>query len=92
MSSTKIPVIGRIPAEIHLQAQSLGLIAETYTHVVAGHGPTGQVAWAVSWIQTDGVWTDAVSLRSGIASTHENARAALRNALDSIAGHRGEDA
>lgn len=84
MSSTKNPVIGRIPAEIHARALKLDLIAETYTHVVAGHGPTGLVAWSLSGIQDDGDWTDAVGLRTGTASTHEHARAALRAALDDI--------
>lgn len=82
--STKIPIIGRIPAEIHHRAQKLGLTAETYTHVVAGHGPTGRVAWDISGVTSGGVWTDAISVRSGTASTHEHARAALRNALDDI--------
>ena len=75
------PVIGRTPAEIHAQAASLGFIAETYSEIVAGHGPTGRVGWAVSFVHQSGVWTDAIRMRYGTASSHEHARAALRDAL-----------
>lgn len=78
------PIIGRIPAEIHLTAQGLGLIVETYSEEVAGHGPTGRVAWSVSKLNTRGDWTDAVRLRAGTDSSHEYARASLRAALEEI--------
>lgn len=78
------PTIGRIPAEIHAQAASMGLIVETYTELMAGHGTTGRVAWAVSRINFQDGWTDAVRLRYGTDSSHEHARASLRHALDEI--------
>lgn len=84
---TQPPVIERIPAEIHLRAQEFGLIAETYAEVIAGHGVTGRVSWALSRPTTDasGQWTDAVRLRYGTVKDHEWARAELRHALDEVA-------
>ena len=87
MSKRQPPVIGRIPAEINERAFRLGFIAETYAEVIAGHGPTGRVAWAVSTSVCDSYgFTDAIRLRYGTTSTHEHARAALRDALDELEG------
>lgn len=80
MAKSQAPVIGRIPAEIHAHAVKLGFVAETYTEVVAGHGPTGRVCWALSSTKT-GDWPDAIRVRYGTASTSEHAWAALRDAL-----------
>jgi hypothetical protein len=82
--SRPAPVVGRIPAEIHLRAQRLGLIVETYTETIAGHGTTGRVTWAVSHLREDGLWADSIRLRYGTDSSHERARASLRDALDEI--------
>ena len=87
MSKRQPPVIGRIPAEIHDRAFRLGFIAETYAEIVAGHGPTGCVAWAVSAPVGDPYdFTNAIRFRHGTVSTHEHARAALRDALDELEG------
>lgn len=85
MSKNANPIVGRIPAEVHARAAAMGLIVETYTETVAGHGATGRVAWAVSRIVEKGVWTDAVRMRYGSDSSHEHARASLRHALDQLA-------
>lgn len=85
MTKRQPPVIERIPAEIHASAFKLGFIVEVYSEIVAGHGPTGRVAWAVSTPVLDPYgFTDAIRLRSGTVSSHEHARAALRGALDDL--------
>ena len=79
------PIIGRIPAEIHDRAFKLGFVVETYAEVIAGHGPTGRVAWAVSTpVGGPYGFTDAIRLRYGTVYAHEHARAALRDALDEL--------
>lgn len=90
MIRSAAPEIGRIPAEIHAEASALGLIAETYTDSYAGHGVTGRVAWAISSLHTsrDGMWTDAPRVRYGTDSSHEHARASLRDALAQIRAER----
>ena len=85
MTKRQPPVIERIPAEIHARAIQLGFVVETYAETVAGHGPTGRVAWAVSTPVCDSYgFTDAIRLRNGTVSSHEHARAALRDALDEL--------
>lgn len=85
MAKRQPPLIERIPAEIHARALTMGFIVETYAESVAGHGPTGRVAWAVSTPVRDPFnFTDAIRLRSGTVSTHEHTRAALRAALDEL--------
>lgn len=63
----------------------LGFVAETYAEVIAGHGPTVRVAWAVSTPVCDSYgFTDSIRLRSGTVSSHGHAVAALRDALDEL--------
>lgn len=85
MAKNANPIVGRIPAEVHARAAAMGLIVETYSETIAGHGATGRIAWTVSRIVEVGEWTDAVRLRYGSDSSHEHARASLRNALDQLA-------
>lgn len=80
------PVIRRIPAEIHRQASEMGLIVEVYTEVMAGHGPTGNVAWAVSHLTVHQNFTDAVSFRSGTERTCERAWQEIRHTLEHLEG------
>lgn len=78
------PVIDAIPADIHLRAQALGYIAETYAETYAGR-VTGRVAWRLVIVQwAPGGWTDTVSMRSGAVSRALYARAELRHALDDL--------
>lgn len=88
MSRATPPIIGRIPGEIHAEARALGLIVETYTEVISGHGPSGRVAWTIGVTREFQGWTDTISLRSGTASTHEHARADMRHALADIRSTR----
>ena len=85
------PVVRRIPAEIHLQASELGLIVEVYTEVMAGHGPTGYVAWAVSSLTVHQNFTDAVSVRSGTEKTSERAWLEIRHVLAELKRFPGGD-
>lgn len=84
------PVIPRLPAEVHLQASHLGLIVEMYTEVMAGHGPTGNVAWAVSSLTVHHDFTDAVSYRSGTERTSERALLEIRHVLESLKPKLGD--
>lgn len=81
------PVILSIPGDIHSRALALGLIVETYSQVIAGHGHTGRVAWSLAKpSETSPGFVELVRLRYGADSSSEHARASLRRALDEIEG------
>jgi len=82
MSKTEAPIIRRIPAEAHAQAAAMGMHAEVYAEVMAGHGVTGNVAWALSRTVEHHDFTDMVSFRSGTARNFEYAMLDLRHAIN----------
>lgn len=86
--ATKAPITPRIPAEIHHAAMRHGLVAECYPEVIAGHGPTGRIAWALSSPQrpAGSDWTDLVRIASGTVRGDfpPHAWAAMRDALDTL--------
>lgn len=85
--ATPAPKVLPIHAEIHARAAALGMIAESHTATMAGHGTTGKVAWSISVVTNYLGFSDLSRARYGNAIP-ERVDAEMRYALLDLEAER----
>lgn len=76
------PIITRVPADIHTRAQALGFVVEIYTYSYAGHGITGEIAYAISMPVP--AWDDITRARYGRGRDQSALHTQMRKDLDEL--------